>query len=913
MHTRQKNFVRRTAFVTVAAAVAAAFAPAALAQNAPTTAQTSERIEVTGTNIRRVEGESALPVTVISRQEIERTGATNAMELLNYVAANNSLGNVSLTSVIGAATNSVQTASLRGLQGGHTLVLINGKRVNNSAGETQGVQGVNLAIIPFSAIERVEVLKDGASAVYGSDAIAGVINFILRSDYRGAEVSAFYGAPTRSGGGAEEKYNASFGFGDVNKDRYNVYFNASYDHQKPLDQKDRDFSKTSIILPIGYFAGSSNTFPGRISTGGIGIPGHTPPDCGNPDNQYLNLPDVGLVGCFYDPARTPGVMGISDDKNLNLYGQAKFQINANWQLYGQGLYSKDENHYTIQPVPISNLFTYGPATALLPATITLQPTSPFYPHADAIAAGVDGQPLNVRYRATETGLRDTTDTNKGYQLVGGIKGTIANRWDTDLSYSYSEGELHNHVNGGFPLYSRILPLLNSGNVNLFAPNTAAIQQQLRDSSFVGDAVFNKASTSAVNGKISGDLFNWRGGTVAGAVGVDLRKEKLDENPDPSYTIGDISGYGGNANPISADRKVTAFYGEVNVPILKSLELDAAVRTDDYSDFGRTNNPKFSLRWQPNRQVLFRTSYGTGFLAPSLYQLDNPATSGVSPTGQSDPIRCPVTHDTGFDCGTQFATVNGGNTALRPEESEQTTVGMVFEPNRTWSISADWFKIHLKNGITTGVPVPTILGDLASYGHFVTRGPVDPAFPDLPGRIIGIDQRFINLGATHIEGIDSEFHYKWDPQPWGRVRFDISGTYYTRYDTQNADGSFTGIVGSALNSPVVGVIPRWKHYASLSLDSGPWTLTVAQNYQNGYTDFQTDLDGNERHVGSMSLFDIQGVYAGIKHFTFTLGVKNVFDTNPPLTNQQNTFQAGYDPSYYDARARFVYGQVRYEFR
>jgi iron complex outermembrane receptor protein len=913
MHKRQNNFARGPALVAAAAAVAAAFAPPASAQNAPTTAQTTERIEVTGTNIRRVEGEGALPVTVLSRQQIERTGATNAMELLNYVTANNSLGNISLTSVIGAATNSVQTASLRGLQGGHTLVLINGKRVNNTAGETQGVQGVNLAIIPFSAIERVEILKDGASAVYGSDAIAGVINFILRSDYRGAEVMAFYGAPTRSGGGAEEKYSGSLGFGDLNKDRYNVYFNAAFDHQKPLDQKDRDFSKTSIILPIGYFAGSSNTFPGRISTGGIGIPGHTPPDCGNPDNQYLNLPDVGLVGCFYDPARTPGVMSITDDKNLNLYAQGKFQINANWQLYGQGLYSKDENHYTIQPVPISNLFTYGPAGALLPATITIQPTSPFYPHDAAAAAGVDGQPLNVRYRATESGNRDTTDTNTGYQIVGGIKGTIATRWDTDLSYGYSQGELHNHVNGGFPLYSRILPLLNSGTVNLFAPNTPAIQQQLRDTSFVGDAIVGTATTQAVNGKISGDLFDWRGGTVAGAAGVDLRREKLDQTPAHEYTVGDISGYGGNANPISASRDVTAFYAEVNVPILKSLEVDAAIRTDNYSDFGRTNNPKFSLRWQPTHTVLFRTSWGTGFLAPTLYQLDNPATSGVSPTGQSDPIRCPVTHDTGFDCGTQFATVNGGNPELQPEKSEQTTIGMVFEPNTTWSISADYFKIRLKNGITTGIPVPSILANLDLYGHFVTRGPPTPDFPDLPGRITGIDQRFINLGATHIEGVDSEFHYRFPTQPWGRVRFDISGTYYWRYDEENLDGSFTGIVGNSLNSPVVGVIPRWKHYATLSLDSGPWSVSVAQNYQTGYIDFQTDLDGNERRVGTLSLWDLQGVYTGFKHFTFTLGVKNVFDRNPPLTNQQNTFQAGYDPSYYDARARFVYGSIRYEWK
>src|SRR5665213_770233 len=155
-------------------------------------AQTKERIEVTGSNIKRVEGETALPVTVITREEIDKSGATTPMELLNLISANNSLGATMLSSTIGATTFSAQTASLRGLQGGHTLVLINGKRVNGFAGEIQGVQGVNLAVIPFAPLERVEVLKDGASAVYGSDAIAGVINFILRSDYRGAEATVYY-------------------------------------------------------------------------------------------------------------------------------------------------------------------------------------------------------------------------------------------------------------------------------------------------------------------------------------------------------------------------------------------------------------------------------------------------------------------------------------------------------------------------------------------------------------------------------------------------------------------------------------------------------------------------------------------------------------------------------------------------
>ncbi|HTS85774.1 MAG TPA: TonB-dependent receptor plug domain-containing protein, partial [Usitatibacter sp.] len=323
---RRKN----TLAVAVSGALALASSGAAtttFAQQASDAPASKERIEVTGSSIKRVEGETALPVTVISRDEIDKSGATSPVELLQLISANNSVGSVTLTSTIGAATNSAQTANLRGLQGGHTLVLINGKRVNGFAGEVQGVQGVNLAIIPFAAIERVEILKDGASAVYGSDAIAGVINFIMRSDYRGGEVNVFYGKPTRSGGGDQSKVDASFGFGDLNKDRYNVFANASYMHQKSLDQKDRSFSddSTNKFIQLGGFAGSSNTYPGNITSGGIGILGSTATTCGPvPENVFVPL----LGGCFFDPAHEKGVESIPEDKQSNFFVQGKFQINA---------------------------------------------------------------------------------------------------------------------------------------------------------------------------------------------------------------------------------------------------------------------------------------------------------------------------------------------------------------------------------------------------------------------------------------------------------------------------------------------------------------------------------------------------------------------------------------------------------
>ena len=888
-----------------AGAMVAAFAPVAIAQQQPPAPK--ERIEVTGSNIKRVEGESALPVTVITREEIDRSGATNAMELMQLIGSNASAGSVLATSTIGATTFSAQTANLRGLTGGRTLVLINGKRVNGFAGEVNGVQGVNLSVIPFAAIDRVEILKDGASAVYGSDAIAGVINFIMRSDYRGAEVTVFSGVPTRSGGGKQEKYSAAAGFGDLDKDRFNVLISGSFENQHNLLQKDRNFSNTAYRADLGLNTLSSNSFPANVTTGGIGQINGT--SCTGPYATFF--PDLSSTRCFFDPAAAPGVEGIPDTKDTNFFGALKFKINNNWQGYGTALYSKNENHFIIQPVPISNLFFYGP-NGDIPATVTISPSSPFYPRAAATAAGVNGQVLNVRYRSVLTGNRDTTDTNNGYQLVGGLKGAFG-RWDADFSYTYAEGKTKEILNGGFPLYSRLLPLLNGGTVNLFGPNTDAIAQQVAGSNFNGETFHGKSSSAGFQGKVSSEIWQLPAGPLALALGADYRKEKLNQFYNPVLSTGDVSGYGGTFENVNASRDDTALYAELNVPILKSLEANVAVRTDRYSDFGRTNNPKASLRFQPTRDILFRASYGKGFLAPSLFQLFVPQTNTVSPPGVSDPIRCPVTHDTGLDCATQFTIINGGNPSLLPEKSENATLGIVFEPTNQLSLSADYFKIRLHDVIVAGIPFTTILGDLNQFGDLVHRSPPDANFPNLPGRISGIVNTFINLGSLHIEGWDLEAHYKVPRKSWGRVRFDITGTYYTRNDAQNLDGSYTGFVSNDLGAIVPGTLPRWKHYAVLSWDSGPWTASLAQSYQASYVDVNPDGNGNVRRVSSMSLFDIQGSFTAFKNLTLTLGVKNVFDTNPPETNQNLTFQGGYDPNYYDARARFVYGTVRYAFK
>jgi iron complex outermembrane receptor protein len=414
--------------------------------------------------------------------------------------------------------------------------------------------------------------------------------------------------------------------------------------------------------------------------------------------------------------------------------------------------------------------------------------------------------------------------------------------------------------------------------------------------------------------MAGDIYEMPSGALSMALGVEARKEEFEQTVNPALEAGNITGYPGALKSTGArDRKQWAAFGELVVPIVKTVEANVALRYDHYSDFGGTTNPKASLRWQPLRKLLVRASYGTGFLAPSLYQLFAPKFNGVTQSGTSDPIRCPVTGDAGFDCNTQFGVVFGGNANLKPEESEQASLGVVLEPIPGATCSVDYFKLNLSNAILPGISPAAILGDLDQFGNLVTRGPADPNFPALPGRITQIDQTFINVGALRLQGLDIEGHYRAPAQPWGRLTFNLSGTYYIKYDVQNPDRSYTGTVGTALGTITTGVIPRWKHYASVTWEQGPWSATLANTYQTSYTDQNPDLSGDPRTVGSLSLWDLQGTYTGFKDWRLTLGVKNLFDRDPPVSNQLTSFISGFDPSYYDPRARFVYASVTYKFR
>lgn len=351
-----------------------------------------------------------------------------------------------------------------------------------------------------------------------------------------------------------------------------------------------------------------------------------------------------------------------------------------------------------------------------------------------------------------------------------------------------------------------------------------------------------------------------------------------------------------------------------MPLLKGLDADLAVRYDNYQRVGDTVNPKASVRWQPVDAFLVRGSVGTGFRAPTLVDLYSPEARGITTNGSRDLVRCPIGTTGLLDCSTQFVTIGGGNPALQPEKSRSTTLGVLYEPTKDYSIGVDAFRVELKDVIRTGLSAAIILGDPVRYASYIRRGAAD-GNPSGVGPITGIDLALTNLGKTIVGGIDLDLKGRVALTPADKLTLRLNGTYISKYDQQNLDGSYT----SAINEPAaiaIGVVLRWRHTLSATWQNGPWAASLTENYQVGYRDLRTSLQAAtvpRRKVGSYETFDAQLSYSGLAKTRLTLGVKNLFDKNPPYTNYGGGFVGSYDLSYTDVRGRFVYLTTAYTFK
>lgn len=852
------------------------------AQEAPTVL---DKVEVVGSRISRVTAETALPVQVIRREEIDRSGVQTTEELLARVSAN--VGNWTDALNIGADDKpGFSGVSLRGLDSRATLVLLNGRRLANYAFSATDI-GTDLHAIPLAAIERVEILKDGASAIYGSDAIAGVVNFVLRSDFRGAELQAHAGN-SEAGGGSRTRGTLSLGFGDPAKDGYNIF--AIVDHQKDgeLAARNRAFSATAYLPQEGLNRTSSSTFPGNISLGNSQFANPAAPGC-------TDFTVFVHGGCAYDYARQADDLAPSEQTSVLARGTLR--LGASHEAFAEILYETHTALYKISATPVSAVATNGVVQIDVPTT------SPYYPQG----LGLSGDITDVRYRTVSLGPRTSQSRSVNERALAGLKGNLLG-WDYDgaIAITASRAWYSYPVNSGFVDSAALANAFATGLIDPFADSGPAADALLASTQVQGLGRTATGVTRTVDAHASRDVVELPAGPLALAVGGEWRRETLDDVEEP--LSGNIAGGGFNP-PKSGSRDVLAMFAELNVPLLRGVESQLAVRRDHYSDFGTSWNPKAALRWQPAKIVMMRVSVGRGFRAPSLPELYTARTTLLAAIDSpGDPVRCPVTQ-LDSDCNPIVTEAFGGNPQLRPVRSTQAGAGIVFEPTPNWNGSVDYWTILLRDDIGSLDP-GTIFNNLAVFeGKNVIRGPVDPAYPGLPGPIVRVETYNQNLGQTRTSGFDVAASYRSDPSALGRFSAGLDGTLVTQW-TEQLDGvGAISSVGADINGPV---IPRWRHTLSLGWERGAYAVTIGQTFQSGYTDENRLPDGSTRRVASYTLWDLQLAYAATPDLKIRLGVRNAFDRDPPFTNQKDSFQVGYDPGYADPRGRFWYATVSLRF-
>ena len=849
-----------------------------------------DKIEVTGSNIRRADIESALPVQIINREDIARSGAITAAEIMSHVSAN-LVGrtDVPYNSSVGNTQAGLSSANLRGLGDGSTLVLLNGRRAANYAANGGTV---NLNFIPVSAIERVEILKDGASAVYGADAMAGVINFILRKEFIGVQLSA-YGAEAQHGGGTQKQATLAAGYGDLAVDRFNAFVVANYQKDDVVHARDRPFSRTGYRPDEGVANVNNETFPANIRTGTLVNPafatGCMPP---------VTIPIPGTRGCGHDTLAVVNI--IPPVERTSVLGVATWQLYADHQIFAQYLYSY--SHYVLirNTAPSSEVVNPDRRPILYPAG------GPFYPTEFAAANGISGD-LNLYYRTAPLGpITDELQADAQHLVVGG-QGMVAS-WNYDAAWIYSENTQRYFGVSGRVSERRLLAAMATGLINPFGPSGPEGDALLASTEAPGEVFHDKATTNSFEVKASREIYDLPAGPLALALGVEARREHLSIAYSPEQTSGDILG-STTAQSTGGSRSLEAVFAELNVPIAKALEAQLAARYDHYSDFGSTTNPKVAIRWQPMKSLLLRSSYGTGFRAPTVPDLYTPLSSGLTRSRFSDPQRCPTTHFAS-DCNTSFRLLSGGNPELQAEESEQFNFGVVWEPAMGFSIGVDYWKINKTETIGA-------LSDSQLFNNFdrfsdtnFVRGPPDAAFPLLPGPILYIYEPKQNLGDLRASGVDVDLNYRGTDTSIGRFGLNFNGTYVAQWRQQLDAVNYTAAVG---RNAVGEAIPRWRHYLALNWNYGPWGATLAQNFSSGYIDENfINAAKDERGVGTYEVWDAQGIYTGIRSATIALGIKNLFDRAPPFSNQSTFGQVMYDPRYADPRGRVFYARLTLAF-
>ena len=879
-----------------------------------------QRVEVTGSSIKRIAKEGALPVQVITYDQIEKQGITSAEQLLSTISSNGT-GADNMTSgnnVFGADADRVSGgasfASLRGLGPNSTLILLNGRRI-----ATHGASGkaVDLNSIPMGAISRVEILKDGASAIYGTDAIGGVINFILKTNYNGIEASVTTNS-TEAGGGMNRRASLLAGHGNLEEDRYNIMMSLTVDNNDKLSSNQRKFANgfqperglspdttgtpyanqlISFTLPGDqnkYSQANLLSFQGKCDT----VPGMS---------QYqtalwskVTSPLRTTYSCAYDYG---GDYVISFPvERVNLLSRGTFKLAQDHTMFVELLGSRTKATAEFTPMQIQTTAANG---GLYPVG------GAYYQDLSAYIPTFDKNSLiSYKWRANDFGNRTQENTTDNLRLLVGFEGTVG-KWDYKAGVSHAQSKTNTKLTDGYAYTSKLFPALASGTINPWVgagqTQSEAAKALIESTMFRGDFQHGKTTLTSIDGSISGEVLQLPAGAMSAAVGFDLRRESYAFGQDIDAMTVYLSP--GNAALDKASRNVKAVYAELLVPIIKDLEMQFALRRDDYSLVGASTNPKVSFRYQPTSWLLFRGSANKGFLAPSFTQLYSGQLYQELSSGVQDTVGC-ARHpgDTRFCDPARLNYFSGGNPNLKPETSKQGSLGMVIEPVKGYSASLDYWAINSKDRILNR-SANIVLQNATLLPQYIIRNPDDT--------IAYVQAGWINAAGSRTRGADLSLRgegntkgYKWNAA--------LDGTWTQSF-------KFAEILGQEYKEYVGNFYTRdlylrWKHNASFSLARGDWSGLLTQKYSSGYKD-QVPNGGARPYpagfnpkVSSYTTYSLSGTYTGFKDTTVTVGIQNLFDRDPPFTahNVDDVGGAGWDPRVADPRGRSLSFQLKYKF-
>ncbi|MBY6190463.1 TonB-dependent receptor [Microbulbifer agarilyticus] len=868
-----------------------------------------EEVIVTGSRIARDPLSTTGPITIVDSEAISRSGVGTIDELLNQLP---SMGTTGINANDNNGGQGLAFVDLRNLGSARTLVLVNGRRFVSSASGVSSA--VDMNNIPVEMIDRIEVLTDGASAVYGSDAVAGVINVVMKDSFEGLRINARAGATSEGGG---ENGDISFTFGSEG-DRGSFIANISHSQRDEITYNDRDWAGlTSSMGPNGNIFTRYGAF--SIQEDGVTLGDYAGYDIG----QHMWLSGA----MERSSATASGKYSITN--SVELWGEASFTTKTtNQQLAAQPMYAGNGfnlNPETHLPEAIKSqlqdawqqaddayqieLAAYNAAVAEWEAQGSpegLEPTAPVAAHGTDWVDGFS----DFRIRPVDGGTRSYEQTTDTYRLATGLSGDFSNGWSWDTFVSYGKNEGNNVTLNSYNKTK--LDEIFSGEAGLDFDFAGGMSPEIMDYFRYDDRESNSYELLNAGASLSGDIdaIEFQGGALGFAAGVEYREESGEFNPSPETQSGET--FGNQQDATGGEYDVTEVFAEFNLPILQGakfaeeLTADVAVRYSDFSTFGGQSTGKVGLVYAPVEDVRFRTSYSTSFRAPGIYELfsgsaqsyeyliDPCDTSSSNTDGQGE--NCGMVGAGFTQAGNQVPTNIGGNEELTPEEAKTFTAGIVWTPSFVddLSITLDYYDISIEDAITSP-DLQRILDDcfrdgIASACQFVTRGAGD--------QIVALEGAKMNIGQVDTRGVDVDIVHNLHFDA-GRLGLRAQASRLLEYNEYNeqsgTESDYLEYVGTT-----GGLYVKWRGLASATWYGNDWDMGAEMQYfDDGYSPYKP--------VKSMTYLNLRAGWDINEGTRLSAGIDNVADKAPEDTSGYNDWN-----SFYDFQGRYFWAGASYQF-